>query len=87
VMNVSFSSTYLRFLIGNYNFVLAIVSLNDLHQFDLLTLRWRQISGDVDGLAPSSRYNFGFAALGNSLYVFGGTAGTAGTSIISRTAV
>jgi hypothetical protein len=49
------------------------VTLNDLHQFDLRTLQWSKISGDVDGLSPSSRFSFGFAALGDSIYVFGGT--------------
>uniref|UniRef100_A0A7S0MMZ5 Tyrosine-protein kinase ephrin type A/B receptor-like domain-containing protein n=1 Tax=Cryptomonas curvata TaxID=233186 RepID=A0A7S0MMZ5_9CRYP len=48
------------------------VCLNDLHQFDLITQKWSQIGLDADGTAPLSRYSFGFAAAGHSLYVFGG---------------
>jgi hypothetical protein len=52
------------------------VSLNDLYQFDLVTQQWSQISKDIDGTAPSYRNSFGFAAVGRSLYIFGGTGDT-----------
>jgi hypothetical protein len=48
------------------------VSLNDLHQFDLITLQWSQIGQDTNGIAPLSRNSFGFSAAGQTLYVFGG---------------
>jgi hypothetical protein len=48
------------------------VSLNDLHQFDLVTLKWKQLDLDVNGFAPSPRFSFGFTAVGQVLYVFGG---------------
>ncbi len=52
------------------------MSLNDLYQFDLVTQQWSQISKDIDGTAPSYRNSFGFAAVGRSLYIFGGTGDT-----------
>ena len=59
--------------------LLLIVTLNDLHQFDLVTLQWNEISRDVDiPAALSFRFGFGFAAVGQSLYVFGGLSGSAG---------
>jgi hypothetical protein len=61
-----------------HNFAL-IVTLNDLHQFDLITLQWSEISRDVEiPAALSFRLGFGFAAVGQSLYVFGGSSRSAG---------
>ncbi len=57
----------------------STVTLNDLHQFDLITLQWSQISLDVDSpVALSFRFGFGFTAVGQSLHVFGGLSRTAG---------
>ena len=55
-----------------HKFCVLAVSLNDLHQFDLITMQWSQIGQDTDGIASLPRNGFGFAALGLSLYVFGG---------------
>ncbi len=55
------------------------MTLNDLHQFDLITLQWSEISRDVEiPAALSFRLGFGFAAVGQSLYVFGGSSRSAG---------
>ncbi len=60
-----------------------IVTLSDLHQFDLITLQWKEISRDVDiPAALSFRFGFGFAAVGQSLYVFGGLSRSAGAHYV-----
>jgi hypothetical protein len=55
------------------------VTLNDLHQFDLITLQWIEISRDVHmpEVLPVL-FGFGFTAVGQSLYAFGGLSETAG---------
>jgi hypothetical protein len=58
--------------------------LSDLHQFDLITLQWSEISHYVDGPALSSRFSFGFAAVRQSLFVFGGMTRTTGEKIGNR---
>jgi hypothetical protein len=50
------------------------VSLKDLHQFDLRRFRWIELSHTIQGIGPSFRHAFGFAAVEMSLHVFGGTA-------------
>ena len=45
--------------------------LNDLFQFDPVGAVWSELSAAV-GVSPSARASFGFAAVGGSLYLFGG---------------
>ncbi len=62
-----------------------IVALNDLHQFDLVTLKWSQISSYVASPAALSfRSGFGFAAAGQSLFVFGGLSRSAGANFFTN---
>jgi hypothetical protein len=65
-------ATLLCMLSLAHELCVVTVSLNDLHQFDLITLQWSQIEQDTEGIAPSSRNSFGFASAGPSLYMFGG---------------
>ena len=49
--------------------------LNDLHRFDVRELSWTELVAPPAaqrGSWPSPRGGFGFAALGSSLYMFGG---------------
>ena len=43
---------------------------NDLHAVDVTTRSWTV--WNVTGAVPSARYIFGFASLGDNLFVFGG---------------
>ena len=55
------------------------MSLNDLHQLDLVTMQWTEIGRDVHiPEALPFRFGFGFTAMGRSLYVFGGMSQNAG---------
>ena len=47
--------------------------LNDLHRLDTMTMEWTSIIPDrLTGAPPSRRAGFGFAALKDKLFVFGG---------------
>jgi hypothetical protein len=61
------------------------VTLNDLHQLDLVTMQWTEIGRDL--LIPEalpSQFGFGFTAVGRSLYVFGGISQNAGAQLKYR---
>ena len=46
--------------------------VTDLPEFDLSRQKWRDLSSDIDGEAPSSRYGLGLASIDGTLYIFGG---------------
>ena len=50
----------------------AVSFLNDLHEFDLSTMMWTDISGQVQGISPSRRYDHGFSFALGKLFIFGG---------------
>ena len=46
--------------------------VNDLYQFDPMALVWSSLSGELGGVAPGPRKDFGLAYMGSWLFVFGG---------------
>ena len=50
--------------------------LNDLHSFDTNFLRWTELTGLVQGSAPTPRGSMGFISIQNEMiYMYGGTNG------------
>ena len=48
--------------------------MNDLHQFDLATSTWTDLSSPLHGSPPTARSGHGMLSLGRYIYVFGGEA-------------
>lgn len=46
--------------------------LKDLHEYDIASRTWTDLSSPITGTAPNERYWFGFAELDGRLYVLGG---------------
>ncbi len=51
---------------------MAVIPLNDIHEFDPATLTWTELSDLVTGDEPVPRSEHAMAAMGAKLYVFGG---------------
>ena len=55
--------------------------LGDLHQFDLVSLRWTNLTKKVNGYTPSPRYGHGFASVDEKIFVHGGCTVNAGRAL------
>ena len=55
------------------NFRMLGIPLDDLYEFDPATLIWTELGSDlVQGKGPSPRSSFGFTAIRDCIYFFGG---------------
>ena len=50
----------------------AVLFLNDLFEFDISTLDWRDITENVQGKPPEPRFYHRLGSANGVLYIFGG---------------